>query len=202
MRLAGLDQTPDYGPENAMSAMEINKIVGAILMALIIIKVSDLAGDAMGRPQPLAKPAYLVEGTATAPDAKIQANAKTAKPAAAKPAAIGPLLAAASAKTGKSVARKCATCHSLKKGGKTKVGPALWGVVGTKKAAGSFRYSNVLKGLGGVWDYAALNMFLADPKAFAPGNKMSSFAGIKKDGDRAALILYLRSLSDSPVPLP
>jgi cytochrome c len=112
------------------------------------------------------------------------------------------LLAAASAKSGKSMARKCAICHSLKKGGKARVGPALWGIVGTKKAAGSFRYSGALKGLGGVWDYAALNMFLANPKAFAPGNKMSSFAGIKKDTDRAALILYLRSLSDSPVPLP
>ena len=188
-----------------MSAMEINKIVGAILMALIIIKVSDLAGEAMGRPQPLAKPAYLVGGQAPAPDASPQAKAAADKPAAAKPGsgtAIGPLLAAASAESGKSVARKCATCHSLKKGGKTKVGPALWGVVGTKKAEGSFRFSGALKGLGGVWDYAALNIFLANPKAFAPGNKMSSFAGIKKDTDRAALILYLRSLSDSPVPLP
>ena len=184
-----------------MPAMEINKIVGAILTALIIIKVADLAGDAMGRPQPLAKPAYLVEGAATA----TQAKAETGKPTAAKPgpgAAIGPLLAAASAKRGKSVARKCTTCHSVKKGGKAKVGPALWGVVGAKKAAGSFQYSGALKGLGGVWDYAALNVFLANPKAFAPGNKMASFAGIKKDTDRAALILYLRSLSDSPVPLP
>jgi len=190
-----------------MSAMEINKIVGAILTALIIVKVSDLAGDAMGRPQPLAKPAYLVEGATAAPhDAKTTAKAETGKPALAKPApgatAIGPLLAAASAESGKSVARKCATCHSLKKDGKTKVGPALWGVVGAKKAAGSFRYSGALKGLGGVWDYAALNTFLANPKAFAPGNKMSSFPGVKKDADRAALILYLRSLSDSPVPLP
>ncbi len=179
-----------------MSAMEINKVIGAILMALIIVKVSDLAGSAMGQAQPLAKPAYLVGGQATAPDTKTAA----AKPASAK-VAIGPLLAAASADRGKSVARKCTTCHSLKKGGKHKVGPALWGIVGAKKAGGSFKYSSALKGLGGVWDYAALNAFLTNPKGFAPGNKMP-FSGIKKATDRAALILYLRSRSDNPQPLP
>ncbi|MEE8222853.1 MAG: cytochrome c family protein [Alphaproteobacteria bacterium] len=181
-----------------MSAMTFNRIAGAILTALIIIKVSDLAGDAVGQAQPLAKAAYLVEGEAATPAAKTQAKS-AATPGAI--AAIGPLLAAASAESGKSVARKCATCHSLKKGGKRKVGPALWGVVGAKKASRSFRYSSALKGLGGVWDYAALNAFLASPKAFAPGNKMT-FTGVKRDSDRAALILYLRSLADSPLPLP
>ena len=177
-----------------MPAMEINKIAGAILTALIILKVGDLAGDAFGQAQPLAKPAYLVGATA-APAAKTEAEV------ASRSTASGPLRAAASAEKGKSVSRKCTTCHSLKKGGKHKVGPALWGIVGAKKAAKSFRYSGALKGLGGVWDYAALDAFLASPKGFAPGNKMP-FAGIKRDADRAALILYLRSLSDSPLPLP
>ena len=178
-----------------MSTMEINKIVGAILTALIIIWASDLVGGAMGRAHPLAKPAYLVGGQAAAPAAKTEAKA------AAKPAAIGTLLAAASAEKGKSVARKCTICHSVKKGGKHKVGPALWGIVGTKKAAATFKYSSALKGLGGVWDYAALDAFLANPKGFVPGNKMP-FAGIKRGTDRAALILYLRNQSDSPPPLP
>ncbi len=175
-----------------------DKIAGAILAALIIIKVSDLAGDAVGRAQPLATPAYLVEGEATTPAAKTQAKSA---PTPSAIAAIGPLLAAANAESGKSVARKCTTCHSLKKGGKDKVGPALWGIVGAKKAGRSYQYSSVLKGLGGIWDYAALNAFLANPKAYAPRSKMS-FAGVKRDADRAALILYLRSLSDSPFPLP
>ncbi len=182
-----------------MYTMEINKIVGAVLLALIVIKVSDIAGDVYGTPVPLAKPAY-VEGGAPA----AEAPAETAKAADKKPAqlaAIGPLLAGASADKGKSVARKCTTCHSIKKGGKAKVGPALWGIVGAKKAGGSFRYSSVLKGLGGTWDYEALNAFLADPRGYAPGNKMA-FAGIKKAGDRAALILFLRGLSDSPAALP
>ncbi len=183
-----------------MSAMAINRLIGAILMALIIIKVSDLAGSALGQAEALAKPAYLVGGQATAPDATATAKPTAAKAASTK-AAIGPLLAAASADRGKSVARKCTTCHSLKKGGKHKVGPALWGIVGSKKAGGSFKYSSALKSLGGVWDYAALNAFLANPKGFAPGNKMP-FSGIKKATERAALILYLRSRSDKPHPLP
>lgn len=179
-----------------MTAREINRVVGAVLATLIVIKVSDLLGGAMGQPQPLAKPAYLVEG---APAAQPAETAQQAAPA--KPAAIGPLLASASADAGKSVARKCVTCHSLDKGGKDKLGPALWGIVGAKKAEGSFRYSSALKGLGGNWDYEALNAFLADPKGYAPGNKMA-FAGVKNDTERAALILYLRSLSDNPPPLP
>ena len=213
-----------------MSARKLNKIIGAVLLVLIVIKVADLVADAGGVPKPLAKPAYVLGGEAPAtaesrpeakPGTKTEAKADPQpqpEPAATPPkaetaetkakaqpkaqvAAIGPLLAAASADKGKSVARKCAICHDLKKGGKNKVGPALWGVVGANKAGRSFRYSKALKALGGSWDYAALDGFLANPKTFVPGNKMT-FPGIKTDGDRAALILYLRSLSDSPIPLP
>ncbi|MDH3242097.1 MAG: c-type cytochrome [Alphaproteobacteria bacterium] len=184
-----------------MSSMEFNRIAGAILLTLIVIKVADIAGGAMGHVAPLAKPAFAPTGLAQASaEAKPDGTKADAK-ADAKPVAIGPLLAAASADKGKSVANKCTTCHDLSKGGKAKLGPALWGIVGAKIADGSFRFSDALKKLQGKWDFAALNAFLADPKGYAPGTKMV-FAGIKNDGDRAALILYLRSLADNPVPLP
>ena len=184
-----------------MSSMEFNRIAGAILLTLIVIKVADIVGDATGHVPPLAKPAYVLGGDAQAgAEAKPDGAKADAKPAD-QPAAIGPLLAAASADRGKSVSRKCTTCHDLKKGGKNKLGPALWGIVGSKIGDGSFRFSDGLKKLKGGWDFAALNAFLADPKGYAPGNKMA-FAGIKNEKDRAALILYLRSLSDTPVPLP
>ncbi len=190
-----------------MPSMEFNKIIGAVLLVLIVVKVADLAAGAGGPPKPMAKPAFVLGGEAPGtPEAKAEGKAEvpetktTAKPKS-QVAAIGPLLAAASAAKGKSMARKCATCHDLKKGGKNKVGPALWGIVGAKKARRSFRYSKALKAAGGDWDYAALNGFLKNPKAYLPGNRMT-FSGIKRDGDRAALILYLRSLSDSPLPLP
>ena len=73
----------------------------------------------------------------------------------------------------------------------------------SESAAGKdgFNYSGAMKGLGGSWDYVSLNGFLANPKGYVKGTKMS-FAGLKKVGDRAAMIAYLRSLADSPAPLP
>ena len=112
------------------------------------------------------------------------------------------LLAAADAGAGKKVFKKCKACHSVDKGGAHRVGPNLWDVVGRAKAgAQGYRFSGVLAGLGGTWTFADLDAFLAKPKAFAPGTKMT-FNGVKKAADRAAVIAYLRSLSDSPKPLP
>ena len=112
------------------------------------------------------------------------------------------LLASANAGDGKKVFKKCKACHTADKGGAHKVGPNLWDVVGRAKAgAGGYKFSGVLAGLGGAWTFADLDAFLAKPKAFAPGTKMT-FNGVKKAADRAAVIQYLRSLSDSPKPLP
>ena len=109
---------------------------------------------------------------------------------------------AGDAAAGKKVFKKCKSCHTVAKGGKNTVGPNLWDVVGKAKAStAGFAYSGVLKEKGGDWTYADLDAFLLSPKGFAKGTKMS-FAGLKKTGDRAAVIAYLRSLSDSPKPLP
>ncbi len=112
------------------------------------------------------------------------------------------MLASADAGAGKKVFRKCKACHTSEKGGKNKLGPNLWDTVGRAKAAApGFQFSDALKGLGGTWTYQDLDGFLADPKGFAKGTKMG-FRGVKKDKDRAAIIVYLRSLSDQPKPLP
>ena len=115
---------------------------------------------------------------------------------------ITTLLATADAAAGAKVFKKCASCHSTDNGGKNKVGPNLWNIVGGAKASVSgFSYSGVLSGLGGSWSYAELDAFLASPKEYAPGTKMS-FKGISKPAKRAALIAFLRGQSDSPLALP
>lgn len=112
------------------------------------------------------------------------------------------LLASADIKQGAKVIKKCTACHSAESGAKHKIGPNLWGVVGRDKGkVDGFNFSGALSGLGGKWTFADLDKFIDDPKAFAPGNKMT-FRGISKNSDRAALIVYMQSLSDSPVALP
>jgi cytochrome c len=115
---------------------------------------------------------------------------------------IGALLAQADVDAGAKDARKCAACHSFEEGGPAKIGPPLWNVVGRDIASvDGFSYSDALQGKDGSWDYQHLDAFLAQPREYAPGTKMA-FAGIKKPEDRADVILYLRSLSNDPAPLP
>ncbi len=126
-------------------------------------------------------------------------------PAGGAPAAapIGPMIAAAQPAEGEKIMqRDCAVCHTLTKGGKAGVGPNLWGVIGGPHGhMAGFDYSAALKAKQGPWTYDELNEWLTKPSAYAPGTKMT-FAGLKKESERAAVIAYLRTLSDNPEPLP
>ena len=95
---------------------------------------------------------------------------------------------------GKKVFGKCKSCHKLNEG-ENGVGPHLYGIIGRQIASvQGFKYSKALVGLQGVWDVEELNKYLAKPAGFAPGTAMS-FAGLKKDADRANLIQYLSSIN-------
>ena len=113
------------------------------------------------------------------------------------------MIASADPAAGEKVAAKCKACHDLTKAGKNKVGPHLWGVIGRNHAAvEGYAYSDAMKGMADKpWNFAELDHFLAKPKEYAPGTKMS-FPGLPKAEDRAALLRWLRDQSDSPVPLP
>jgi cytochrome c len=129
--------------------------------------------------------------------------ARDAQPAPAAPEVpLAVLLAQATPADGEKVFGKCKACHTIEQGGANKVGPNLWGVVGADKASKEgFAYSAALAGLEGSWTYEALDAYLADPKGFVPGNKMT-FVGLKKPDERANVILYLRENSGNPPPLP
>lgn len=177
-------------------SMEWNKVFGAVLLAGLIAMLAGFASKVLVHSKPLEKSVYVV---ATPEGASAPAD-KGAAPTG--PAPIAPLLAAASPEAGQKVAKACAACHSFDKGGAAKVGPNLFGIVGGPKGhMQGFAYSDALVKTGGSWTYDELNKFLYDPKAYAPGTKMT-FAGLKKDEDRAAVVAYLRSLADSPQPLP
>jgi cytochrome c len=178
-----------------MDSFEINKILGAILGTCLVVLVTSFSAGAIFSPVMPEKPGYEIAVKEEAP-----AGGKEAAPAPSEP--IEKLLQTASVEKGAASAKKCAACHTFDKGGPNRVGPNLFGIVGDKKGEGrGFNFSAAMKAKGGTWSYDDLNQFIANPKGFVPGTAMG-FAGIPKDSERADVIGYLRTLADSPVPLP
>jgi len=184
-----------------MNAYELNKIFGAVVSSVLAVTVIGFLANILVSPRKLEKSVL---------DIKVADEA--APSAAAAPAAalepIAPLLAAATADAGKALIRNCTSCHSFEKGGRNAVGPNLWDVLGNKKAnVAGFGYSPGLQamassgGEGAQWGYESLNAFLANPKGYLPGTRMA-YAGMRRAEDRANLIVFLRTLSDSPKALP
>src|SRR5205085_7026013 len=181
-------------PEAAMDSFEINKILGAFLFTCLCLLALNIGAEAVFHPEKPAKPGYDVAVT------EHPAGGEAAKPEADQP--IGQLLASADVKKGESSAKKCQACHTFGKGEPNRVGPNLYGVVGRPKGTeGGFDYSAPMKAKGGNWSVDALNAFLANPRQFVPGTKMS-FAGLPRGSERADVIAFLNSKSDNPAPLP
>ncbi len=175
-----------------MNSFEINKIITAILVTIIVIfgigKLSDIIFDKDDK----NVVAYKVE----APEGlAVQASAETSVDMSA-------LLAMGDVAHGEKVFKKCAACHSINKDGKNKIGSKLYNVV--FRPVGSvadYKYSKALASYGKEWNWEELNGFLTKPSAWIKGNKMG-FAGLKNEKDRASIILYLNQNSDNPNPLP
>ena len=99
-------------------------------------------------------------------------------------------------------ASACAFCHVVRKNEPPRFGPNLWDVIGHPKASAKFgRYSKTLMAWGGTWTYEDLNLFLAGPTLTTPGTSMD-VRGLPDEGDRLNVIAYLRTLADTPFPLP
>jgi cytochrome c len=120
--------------------------------------------------------------------------------AAAKPVEF--YLASADVAKGEAVFKRCAACHVSAAGGANGIGPNLWGVVGEPigKGVGGYAFSAALSSKGGNWDWKSLDAWLASPRAFAPGTKMT-FAGLGSPEDRANVIAFLNA-HGSNLPMP
>ncbi|APG89481.1 c-type cytochrome [Sinorhizobium americanum] len=178
----------------------VNMGVGALLGTVFVLMTVSIASEGIFHSEAPEKEGFAI----VAEEPTAEAGAGGGEEAKSEP--IGPLLAKADASAGEAVFKKCASCHTIEKGGPNKVGPNLWGLVNRPVASHEgFAYSAGMKTFseGGkvVWDYDHLSYFLEAPKKHVPGTAMG-FAGLKKPDERANLIAWLREKADTPAPLP
>jgi len=180
-----------------MDSFEFNKIAGAVLGTLLFVMALSVISGGLMTPARPAIPGY--DLPSAAPEGGPAAPPEPIVP-------LPELLAKVDAASGQKRAAICSTCHSFGKGEASKpTGPNLWGVIGRVHAADKdFEYSAANKELGAKgekWTYEGIFAFIKNPKGDMPGTKMT-FPGMPKAEDRAAVLAYLRTLSDSPEPLP
>jgi len=182
-----------------MDSFEINKLIGGILATVFVVFSISIISDTLFAAHTPEKPGFLIESAE--PDAHAPAGGEVA----AAPEPIGHLLASADAAAGATLFKRCAACHTGDKGGANKIGPNLWGIVNRPVASHEgYSYSAPMKAFaegGTVWDYDHIDHFIVAPKSLVKGTAMN-FPGLKKPEDRANVIAYLRTLADSPAPLP
>ena len=179
-----------------MDSFELNKIIAAVLMvALLVIGIGKLSNIIFHVEKPKT-PGYAVEVQ------QAKTVSSSAETAVVEKIDIAALMAMGDIAAGEKVFKKCAACHSIIKGGKNNIGPALWNVVGRKTGAVTdYKYSKALASFNKEWTFEELNGYLIKPAKWIKGTKMA-FAGLRKEKDRASVIKYLNQNSDSPVPLP
>ena len=180
-----------------MDSFELNKIIAAILMvALLVIGLGKIT-DIVFHVEKPKTPGYAVEveqaivtSSEISKDATVDAKID-----------ISAIMSLGDVASGEKIFKKCAACHSINSGG-NKIGPALYNVVGRKVGGvADYKYSKALATYEKEWTFEELNGFLKKPASYIKGTKMS-YAGLRKEKDRASIIKYLNQNSDSPKPLP
>lgn len=164
-----------------------NTIAGWVLGAGIAALGLSIASGMAFKGHAPEKPGFVIEGEAEGP------------------VVAGPpmeaLLASADLAKGEAVFAKCVACHTIEQGGANGIGPNLWAVMGAKHGhTAGFAYSDAITSIAGPWDWKAMDAWLANPRRYAPGTKMS-FAGLSKPEDRANLIAWMNT-KGSNLPLP
>ena len=179
-----------------MDSFEINKIIAAVLMVALLVIAIGKVSDLVFHVEKPKTPGYAVE------EAEVSNISATTKEMVETKVDISALMAMGDLKLGEKVFKKCAACHSIIKGGKNNIGPALYNVVGRKVGAVTdYKYSKALASYDKEWTFEELNGYLIKPAKWIKGTKMA-FAGLRKEKDRASVIKYLNQNSDNPLPLP
>ena len=180
-----------------MDSFEINKIIAAILLtALIVIGIGKFT-DILFHVEKPEQSAYKVEGLETK-----TVSTDSTKEKIEEKIDIGQLLAMGDLAHGEKVFKKCSACHMIVSDGKNMIGPNLWGVIGRQAGSISdYKYSKAMVAYGKEWSFEEMNSYLIKPQAYIKGTKMA-FAGLRKEKDRASVILFMNSKSSNPKPLP
>ena len=175
----------------------MNKIIVSIILTLVLILGINKITDTLYYVEKPEKSAYQVDGTTEVSSiSSTESNTGTVEPGN-----IMAVFASTSAAEGAKIFKKCAACHSIAQGGGNKIGPALWGVLGRKAGSVSdYKYSKAMAAHEKAWTFDEMNGFLIKPKDWIKGTKMS-FAGLKKENERAAVILYMNENSENTHPI-
>ena len=175
----------------------MNKIIVSIVFAVILVVGINKIADLIFYVEKPEKSAYQIASASTDSSKTVSASSENTDAEN-----IMALFASTSAIDGSKVFKKCAACHSINQGGGNKIGPKLWGVMFRPVASiTDYKYSKALSEYKKEWSWEEMNGFLIKPSSWIKGNKMG-FAGLKKEKDRASVILYLNKNSDNPKVLP
>ena len=177
-----------------MDGFELNKILAAIVATVVVVFGINKVTDIIFTPDKPQQSAYKVE--------KIEPALASASNTGQAAVGISELLAMGTVEHGEKVFKRCSACHMIAAGGKNMIGPNLWSILGKPTGVASgYKYSKALAAYGKEWSFEEMNGFLIKPSAHIKGTKMA-FAGLKKEKDRASVILYMNSKSDKPLPTP
>ena len=181
-----------------MDSFEINKIIAAVLLTALIVSGIGKFTDILFHVEKPKQSAYLVEGLEAA---STSVSSETTEKVV-EVVDIKALLAMGDLAHGEKVFKKCSACHMIAAGGKNMIGPNLWNVIGrTAGSVSDYKYSKAMVAYAKEWSFEEMNSYLIKPQAYIKGTKMA-FAGLRKEKDRASVILYMNSKGDNPKPLP
>ena len=181
-----------------MDSFELNKIIAAVLLtALIVIGIGKFT-DILFHVEKPKESAYKIEGLETA----VASTSSNSETKVVEKVDIAQLLSLGDLAHGEKVFKKCSACHMIASDGKNMIGPNLWSVIGrTAGSVSDYKYSKAMVAYAKQWSFEEMNSYLIKPQAYVKGTKMA-FAGLRKEKDRASVILFMNSKSSNPKPLP